>query len=114
MAGGDVADLVEEERAAVGQLEPPLLAAVGPGERALARGRTARFRAATSCSTAQFRATNGPLRRLSAAWIAWATSSLPVPVSPWIRTVEPSGPTCSIRSKILRIFGLFDTMLWKL
>ena len=55
-----------------------------------------------------------PSAGVSAAWIAWATSSLPVPVSPWIRTVEPSGPTCSIRSKIFRIFGLFETMLWKL
>ena len=68
-----------------------------------------------SVSAAQLKATHGPrLREASAAWRAWATSSLPVPVSPWISTVEPSGPTCSIRSKILRIFGLFETMLWKL
>jgi len=32
------------------------------------------------------------------------------PVSPWISTVEPTGPTCSIRSKIFRIFGFLDTM----
>ena len=48
---------------------------------------------------------------VSAACNACATSSFPVPVSPWIRTVEPDGPTCSIRSNSLRIFGLLETML---
>ena len=31
-----------------------------------------------------------------------------------IKTVESSGPTCSIRSNTLRILGFFETMLWKL
>ena len=64
-------------------------------------------------SAVQLTATQGPARPL-ASWIAWATSSLPVPVSPRIRTVEPSGPTCSIRSKTWRIRPFFETMLWKL
>ena len=43
------------------------------------------------------RATKGPSRRVSEACRACAISSLPVPVSPQIKTVEPSGPTCLIK-----------------
>ncbi len=39
-----LADLVEEQRAAVGDLEEPLAVRVGPGEGPLAGGRTARSR----------------------------------------------------------------------
>ena len=39
-----------------------------------------------SLRAAQFRATNGLFLRGLFWWIAWATSSLPVPVSPWIST----------------------------
>ena len=41
----DVADFVEEDRAAVGEVEQPLLRVDRAGERALARGRTASTRA---------------------------------------------------------------------
>ena len=40
-------------------------------------------------------------------WMARATSSLPVPVPPVIRTVSRVGATRSIRSNILCIIGLF-------
>ena len=37
---------------------------------------------------AQFIATKGPLAEALALWIAWATNSLPVPLSPIINTFE--------------------------
>ena len=43
--GAHVGDLVEEERALVGELEEALLVPVGPGEGAASRVRTARSRA---------------------------------------------------------------------
>ena len=111
--GRDVAGLVEQQRAAVGQLEPADLAPLGARECALLvpeqlalQQRVVEHRAVRAPRT-------GPSRRVSAACTARATSSLPVPVSPWISTVEPIGPTCSIRSKTLRIFGLRETIVWK-
>ncbi len=44
-----------------------------------------------SLSAAQFSATNGFFFRGLFWWIAWATSSLPVPVSPWISTLASVG-----------------------
>jgi hypothetical protein len=43
-------------------------------------------------SAAQLTATNGPAARALAACRARAVSSLPVPVSPTIRTVASAGP----------------------
>ena len=40
--------------------------------------------------------TNASSGRPDLRWIAWATSSLPVPLSPWINTVDRLGATCSI------------------
>ena len=45
---------------------------------------------------AQFSFTNGGCRRLLFLWIACAISSLPVPVSPSMRTVESVGATIRI------------------
>lgn len=42
----------------------------------------------------QLTATNGPLRRPLRLWMWRATSSLPVPVSPMIRTLASLGATC--------------------
>ena len=47
---------------------------------------------------AQFTSTNGPWARGDSAWIARATSSLPVPFSPRISTRAFEGATFSIRS----------------
>ena len=44
-----------------------------------------------SLNAAQFSATNGLFFRGLFWWIAWATSSLPVPVSPWISTLALVG-----------------------
>ncbi len=46
--------------------------------------------------------TKGLSRRGELAWMALAMSSLPVPLSPWIRTVERLGATCATRSKTLQ------------
>jgi hypothetical protein len=49
------------------------------------------------------------------AWIARATSSLPVPLSPWIRIVDRLGAAWMIRSNTCRIRGLRPMMfanLW--
>ena len=45
---------------------------------------------------AQFTATNGPLARGESSWMARATSSLPVPVSPRISTGAGLGAAISI------------------
>ena len=59
-----------------------------------------------SLSAAQFRATNGLFFRGLFWWIAWATSSLPVPVSPWISTLALVGAIRLSRSITSCICGL--------
>jgi hypothetical protein len=49
-----------------------------------------------SDSPAQLTAMNGPSRRGEAEWMLWATSSLPTPVSPSIRTVQSPWATVSM------------------
>ncbi len=63
-----------------------------------------------SASAAQLMATNGPAARRLLRWIARATSSLPVPLSPRISTVELDGATLAIWRCSSRIFALTPTM----
>ena len=85
--------LVEEERAAVGGLEEALLALPGVGEGALhvpeqlALEQGVGQRPAVDADERPRRA------RPESPWIARATSSLPVPLSPVISTVELVGAT---------------------
>jgi hypothetical protein len=58
--------------------------------------------------------TKGLSRRGELAWMALAISSFPVPLSPWIKTVEREGATCATRSKTFSIISLLPTMLEKL
>ncbi len=58
-----------------------------------------------SGSAAQLMATNGPCRRVLSACSERATSSLPVPLSPVIRTHARLGPACCSSAKISRICG---------
>ena len=58
----DVADLVEEQRAALGELEPPFLARLGAGEGALLVAEQLRLDQAVG-SAAQLTLTNGLLAR---------------------------------------------------
>src|SRR6266446_6046275 len=55
---------------------------------------------------AQLTLTNGALRRADAAWIARATTSLPTPLSPRIRTVASVSATLTTTVRIARISRL--------
>ena len=98
-----VADLVEEQRAAVGLLELPGAIGDRAGERALhvaeqlALDQLARNRRAVHLDERLCR------RACDCEWIARATSSLPVPFSPVISTRAGVLPTCSILSITARI-----------
>jgi len=62
-----------------------------------------------SLSAAQLSATNGRFFRGLFWWIALATSSLPVPVSPWIRTVASVGRnTLQLRDHVLHLRTIAD------
>jgi hypothetical protein len=58
----------------------------------------------------QFWTTNGFLARGPWAWMARATSSLPVPLSPWISTVDSLFTIFSSRRSISRTVGLEPTI----
>ena len=57
-------------------------------------------------------ATNGPARRADEVWINRATTSLPVPVSPSIRTVVVVCERLLISSKTACMRGFLLMMLW--
>ena len=59
---------------------------------------------------AQLSATNGPRARAERSWIARATSSLPVPLSPWIRTEASDRAILSMAALTARIAGLLPTI----
>ncbi len=85
-AGRHLADLVEEQRAAVGDLEQAARVVLGAGEGAARVAEQRRFEQRLRDRGAVFaderlRPLRGPLK-----WRARATSSLPVPLSPWITT----------------------------
>ena len=61
-----------------------------------------------------FTGMNALSARVDAEWMALATSSLPVPLSPEISTVERDGATCATRSSTASIFSLLPTMFGKL
>ena len=63
--GADGADLVEEQRAAVGHLDLALAPVLGAGEGALSRGRTARSPAGSPGSAPQLTATIGKVAPLA-------------------------------------------------
>ena len=100
-----LADLVEEERAAVGLREGAAAIGDRAGERALARGRTAPTRSARRGTAPQSNTTNGPSLRGEWLWISSAISSLPVPVSPSISTVASVAATSSSSRNSRRILG---------
>ena len=54
--------------------------------------------------------TIGPFLRPDSSWMARATSSLPVPVSPWMTTETSIGAIFRMRPKICRIFTDWPTM----
>ena len=103
--GRDLADLVEEDGAGVGQLEPAQPPLGGAGEGALLVAE----QLALEQGVGQRGAVDGD-ERLAAArargrGCALATSSLPVPLSPWISTVLETGAICSILTSTSWIGG---------
>ena len=98
-----VADLVEEQRAARGQLELAELLADGAGERALL---VAEQRALDQLAGNR-REVDGDERRVRRArdsrWMSRASSSLPVPLSPRISTVADSFATFCTSSTMSRV-----------
>ena len=65
-----------------------------------------------SGSAAQLTAIMGPLRSPEAMWMARATISLPVPVSPSISTVEVVWATLPTSSRTPCMRGFLLRMLW--
>ena len=63
-----------------------------------------------SGSAAQLTAMNGLPRRGERSWMALATSSLPVPLSPWMSTVLETGAICSILTSTSWIGALSPKM----
>ena len=100
-----LADLVEEERAAVGLLE------AGPARRAAAPVNApcawpnSSLSSRCSGSAAQLTATNGRLGAPASACSARATSPLPVPVSPVMMTGAGASATRWMRSRTAAMAG---------
>ena len=88
-------DLVEEQRALVRLLEASLARADGAGERAAHVAEELRFEQRLGNRAAVERDEAVRTRRGLLWWMARATSSLPVPVSPVIRTVLAVAATVS-------------------
>jgi hypothetical protein len=105
----DVADLVEKDRAAVGDLELASLLLVGACERPLLvaeqLGFQQLFRERTQLTTTKGRAA----RRLQRS-MARATTSFPVPLSPRSSTVAPLGAARRAVSTASSIRGLSPTI----
>ena len=111
--GGELADLVEEDRAAVGQLEP----AGAAGDRAGEGPLLVAEQLALDESRGQGRAVDLDERLVPARlveWMARAISSLPVPVSPQIRTVASVAATRRTLSSTAASAGLRPTISSKL
>jgi len=94
-----LADLIEKQRALVGQLEysvsmciRPILCAEAPVNEPFSWPNNSLSRRLAGIA-AQFTLMKLPFLRPLNSWIARATSSFPVPVSPSTRTVESVGAT---------------------
>ena len=92
-----LADLVEEERPAVRLFEDPLPVATRRPLKAPLTCPKSSLSMRLSGMAPQSTPTNGSLARFDAAWMDRATTSLPVPVSPWMSSVVVVG---AIRSRI--------------
>ena len=98
-----VADLVEEQRAALGDLEAALAGGDGAGEGAPLVAEQLGLSSRSAGMAPQFTATKGRLRRGLRSWMARAQTSLPVPDSPSTRTVESWPATWRISEMTSRI-----------
>ena len=107
--GGEFADLVEEDGSAVGQLEATLASLQGSGERPFSWPNSSEAMNDDGIA-AQFTATKARAERGDRLWIARAMSSLPVPVSPVISTVESVGATLDTCDRTVRSGGEVPTI----
>ena len=76
----EIANLVEEQRAPVRELESPARPATAPVNAPRACRRAGSI--SVGATAAQSNTTNGPKRRGDASWMLRAMTSFPVPVSP--------------------------------
>ena len=87
-----VPDLVKKEGAAVRQFKKPrLAAALGSGKSPLLIAEQLTFYWSGTAPPEMFTATNGLFLRLLPACRAWAASSFPEPVSPWMKMFTSDG-----------------------
>ena len=93
-----LADLVEEERAAVGLLEEARRALLGVGERAAHVAEQLALEQRLGHRRAVDARRTGRSRRRLRAWSARATTSLPVPLSPVMSTGRSESATRAMRS----------------
>ena len=100
-----VADLVEEQRAVVGQFEAAGLAVVRAGEGALLVAEDLGFEQRVGQRRAVDRLELGAALRRDRSWIIRATSSLPDPVGPRISTEMSDLAAVRIHSKTTSIFS---------
>lgn len=91
-AEGDVADFIQKQRASICRLKSPYPLNYSTGESTSLMAEEFAFESSAGIA-AQFSLTNGRVRRSLSMRMARAISSLPVPVSPWMRTVQAAGPT---------------------
>ena len=101
---GELADLVEEERPALGQLELALALDVGAGEGAALVPEELGLEEGLGDGAA-VDGHEGSVAPRAPAWMARAISSLPVPLSPSMRTVASVLATRWITAKISRMRG---------
>ena len=104
-----LADLVEEQRAAVGQLEAALALRDGAGERALLVTEQLALEQRLGQRRAVDRHERAGARRAEKRCSARATTSLPVPVSPVISTDELVCAAAIARRQASRISALDPT-----
>ena len=100
----DVADLVQQHGPPVGQLEQALAVLTAPVNEPRTWPKSSRS-ISPELSAARQTGRKGPLRRVLWRWMARATSSLPVPLSPVISTGTSVGATRAICLKSSCIAG---------
>src|SRR6516225_7208868 len=100
-----VADLVHKQRPAIGGLEQARRFSLAPVNAPFIYPNSSES-SSVSGNAPQLIVMNGAPERALFSWMALATSSLPVPLSPVISTRLFCGATVWIRSKMAFIFGL--------
>src|SRR6187402_2793045 len=105
----ELADLVQENRAVLGLLEAAMRRAAAPVKAPFSCPNSSLSKSVLGIAL-QFTFTNGEPTRWLRSWIAFETSSLPVPVSPRINTVVGVGATSSTCCNTLTNAWLVPTM----